>query len=386
MKKFWKKAAVLAEAALLLLLFTGCWNYHELETYSIVAGIAVDKGENGYRYHVTFECLKMAGGTKNAQIQPLLVEEDGNTIFDAVRSTLRESDKKLYFHHCRVVILSSDIAKEGLRSVTDWIKRDAEPRLTMDVVISKEKTAAEILRVKPKSGQLTAYQISNTLAESGGYYGTSSGVRIFEMTNTLNSEGISLVLPTIEKKATDSGETLQLTGGAVFKGDRLVGWLDAEPAKYYALIRGKVRGGLLLTGITPGSTQLCLEIQRCETKVKPVVSGDTVMVDIRVHMRTAFAEQDSETDLFSKIGIGGVERDADRTVQYETTRVVKDVQQAFGTDIFGFGNLIYQNQPKEWKRLRPRWDQIFRKLKVHVTADVEIGNTALNNEKGEGLE
>ena len=381
MKKIWKAAVVLLETALMLTLFTGCWNYHELETYSIVAGMAIDKGQNGYKYHVTFECIKMSGGGKSAQIEPLLLEEDGNTVFDAVRSTLRESDKKLYFNHCKILILSPDIAKEGVKSVTDWVKRDAEPRLTMGLLVSKEKTAGEILNVKPQSVQIISYQIDSTLSESTGYYGSPSNVQLYEMANILNADGISLVLPAIEKKKAENSETVQLSGGAVFRGDRMIGWLDAEPAKFYALIRGKVKGGLLLTGPTPGSSQFCLEILECKTKVKPVVSGQTVTVNIDVGMKTAFAEQNSEKDLLTQIGISRVEQYADQTIQYKTADVVKSVQQNFGSDIFGFGNSIYLNQPDEWGKIGFRWDDIFKTLKVNVTANVKIENTALNMTK-----
>lgn len=381
MKKIWKAAALLLEAALMLTLFTGCWNYHELETYSVVSGMAIDKGQNGYRYRVTFECIKMSDGGKGAQIEPLVVVADGNTVFDAARSTLRESDKKLYFNHCKILILSSDIAREGIKSVTDWVKRDAEPRLTMNLLISKEKTAGEILNTKPQSGQILSNQIDSTLAGSVGYYGSPANVQLYEMTNILNADGISLVLPAIEKKKADKGETVQLSGGAVFRGDRLIGWLDADSAKNYALVRGKIKGGLLLTGTTPKSSQFCLEILESKTKVKPVVSGQTVTVNISIGMKTALAEQNSEKDLLSQMGISKVEQDADRTLQYKIEGVVKSVQQNLGVDIFGFGNSIYRNQPDEWEKIGPRWDTVFKTLKTNVTADVQIVDTALNMAK-----
>lgn len=378
MKKKWKQAIVILESALILFLFSGCWNYHELETYSIVSGMAIDKGENGYKYHVTFECMKMSGGGKSGQIEPLLIEEDGNSVFDAVRSTVRESDKKLYFNHCKILVLGSEVAQDGIKSAVDWVKRDAEPRITVDMLVSKSKTAEEILRVKPQSGQLLSYQVDNTLAESAGYYGSSAGVQLYQATDILNSPGISLVLPAVEVKPTNDGETVQVSGGAVFRGDRLIGWLDAEPAKFYALIQGKTKGGLLLTGPTPGSTQICLEVLDCETKMKPVVSGQSLTYEIKVRIRAALAEQDSEKDLVSQIGIGRVEQYADQTIRYGITSVVKDVQHRFDSDIFGFGSDLYQNQPKEWSRLGPRWDQIFETISVKPEAEVEIENTALN--------
>jgi spore germination protein KC len=378
MRKCWKVLIIFLEAVLLLPVFSGCWSYHELETYSIVSGLAVDKGQNGYKYHLTIECAKVSGAGNEGEMEPLIFESDGNTIFEAIRSLLRESDKKLYFNHCNIVIVSSDIAREGLRSIEDWFKRDAEPRITTQLLISREKTAGEILQSGPKSGQILSYQIANTLNQSAKNYGGAYPSMIYEITNILNTNGISLVLPAIETKKEPSGDTVQLSGGAVFQDDYLVGWLDPQPAQTYALIRDKVKGGLILTGPTPDSTEICLEILNNKTKMNVSVSGNTVTPEINVNMRAGFAEQNSETDYLSKAGIAGIEKYAEQTIEYRIEELVKSVQQRYGSDIFGFGNNIYQNQPGEWDELKPKWNQIFKTLNVKVNATVHITNTALN--------
>ncbi|QNK39579.1 Ger(x)C family spore germination protein [Caproicibacter fermentans] len=378
MKKVLKTMIVILEAAIILFIFSGCWDYHELEAYSIVAGMAIDKGQNGYKYHVTFECVKMSGSGKSQQIEPLLLNEDGNTIFDAVRSTLRESDKKLYFSHCKVLIVGSDIAKDGLRSVLDWMQRDAEPRLTLSVLVSKEKTAEEILRVKPQSVQLLSFQIASTLQESTGFYGSPTSLQLYEVTNILNSDGLELVLPAIEKKPEVDGDTVQLSGGAVFKKDKQIGWLSPNQDRYYNYVRDKIKGGLLVTGPTPGSTNVTLEIIDSKTTVKPSVSGQSASVEINVKMRAAYAEQDNETDFLSKIGLAQVEKYAEKTLEFEIESNVKNVQQRFDSDIFGFGSKIHQSSPNDWNKLSKSWDRIFKAMKVKVNAEVKIENTGLS--------
>lgn len=377
MRKQIKIAAILAEALLIVSFCTGCWNYHEVESYSIVAGMAIDKGQNGYQYHLTFECAKIAGGEDKSGAEPLVLESDGNSIFEAIRSTLRESDKKLYFNHCKIIIISSDIAKQGLKPVMDFLKRDAEPRITLDVLISKEKTAGEILHVTPQSGQILSYQINNTLGEQASYNGSLPGVQVYEMTNIFNAEGMSLVLPAIEKKSAEEQETVQISGGAVFQSDRQIGWLSPSQAKYYALLINKIKDGLLLTGPTPDSTQVCLDILNSDTKVQPIVSGNRVTMQVTVDMKAAFAEQTSKTDYLSEVGIEGIQKNAERTIEYGMADVVKSVQEQLNSDIFGFGNKIYKNQPKEWKRLKTKWHEVFKTVDVKVSAHVKIENTGL---------
>lgn len=370
-----KRAGVCFAAAILLLL-SGCWNYHELETYSIVSGVAVDKGQNGYKYHLSFECVDISETGENGGVQPLIIEADGNSVFDAVRSTQRESDKKLYFNHCKVVILSSGLAKEGIKPILDWFLRDAEPRVTLKFLVSKDPTAEEVLSVKPQSGQITAFQIVNTLGENASFYGSSPTMQLYEVNNTLNSDGIALTLPAIETKKAQNGTTVQLAGLSVFRGDRQIGWLDDLPSKYFAFVRGKIAGGLILTGEGLDAAGLTLEILRSKTEVRPRVSGDRVTIRIEVHLEATVGEQNSAKNYLLENGFEGIQDHAEKTLETGITGMVGQVQKQYGSDIFGFGGKIHEDLPDDWDRLKPKWNKLFQTVKVEVSAEVKLRNSA----------
>jgi spore germination protein KC len=364
-------------ALLPAVLFSGCWDYREVENLSIVGGIGVDKGQNGYRYHLTFECMKMTGDLKSGGVQPLIIETDGDTIFDAVRSALNESDRKLYFSHMKVLILSSDIAKEGILPVLDWFNRDAEPRITLQILISKEKTAGEILKLEPEDNQLTSFQISQALLESASYSASTNQVRLFETYNVLNSQdATSLTLPGIETKKEGDVSVPQLAGNAVFSGDRLIGWLDKQSSKFLMFVLGKVHGGLLLTGVHPNDSSVTLEILNCKTSVKPVINGKTITMKIDVNMNAAYAEQNARQNFLDIYPLKTFETSASETLKNGIENVIDLAQQQYSTDIFGFGAKVYQDDPKVWSGLRTDWNKTFPSVKYEVTAEVAIRNTA----------
>jgi spore germination protein KC len=62
--------------------------------------------------------------------------------------------------------------------------------------------------------------------------------------------------------------------------------------------------------------------------------------------------------------------------------VVKKVQGEFGSDIFGFGNMIYRKDPKLWKKLREDWSETFSGLSVEVSSKIEIVTTSWLEKKG----
>ncbi|HBG55943.1 MAG TPA: hypothetical protein DDW99_06735, partial [Ruminococcaceae bacterium] len=165
----WKrKAAALLESALIALSFSGCFSYHELENMTIVTAVAVDEGQNGKLYHLSFECLNMSSGGEEGQqgTQPVILESEGNSIFDGVRNALTEASQKLYFSDCQEVILSRKIAQKGIRKVLNWFLSDAETRVTLRFVVSEEPTAAELLNQKQTTAQTPALEISGALEEA----------------------------------------------------------------------------------------------------------------------------------------------------------------------------------------------------------------------------
>lgn len=378
-----KRMLALAAALLMMLTFTGCWNYHEIETLQIVSGVAVDVGRNGYKYHVTFECIKLGQGTQQpGSPQSVILETDGNTIFDAVRSALNESDKKLYFSHCEIVILSSQIAKGGIKSLLDWFMRDAEPRDTLEFLVSKADTAGVILQQKPKTGQVLSYQISNALHESANAAGKNVHVQLYQINNTLNTPGNDLTLPAIELKQEAGGETVQVQGDAVFREDKMVGWITSDQAKTLNFVLNRINGGLLNTGKNPGDQDLALEIISNSTKVAPAVSNGIPTMNIDIHMTAAYAEQGSTEDVLTKEGVEKVAGYAERTLKTDVENTIKLVQTQYDADIFDFGSAINQSMPDEWDKLKSGWRDTFKKLKYHVNAEVEIKNAATLVDKG----
>lgn len=87
-----KRVILLFETVMIMLLCTGCWNYREIEKTTIVAGVAIDKGTNGYKYHLTYEVLTFPGGNEKS-VESALLESDGDSVFDAVRKTVAMAEK-----------------------------------------------------------------------------------------------------------------------------------------------------------------------------------------------------------------------------------------------------------------------------------------------------
>jgi spore germination protein KC len=361
-----------------LILFCGCWNYQDIEKLSIVAGFAIDKNEQGDKYLVTVEVVDFEMSGKEAKQTGKYIESEGATIFDAIRNVIDSAGKKMYWAHANIVIINQDIAKEGISPVLDMLLRDTEMREEMYVIISKEKTAKEVLKQEVPLSQTSSDNIENILTNQK-VVGHSSAVQVYELLGILESDGISVALPAIHLTKKSDKKTAELDGSAIFKSDKLVGFLDKHETRYFLFITDKIKKGLLT--INEDSTNqmdnITLEIYKSKTKVKPEFSDKKLTMNIEIKTEVALGEVETSVDYIKKDKRDKLKKDTEEKVKVSVEKVIKKVQNDFDTDIFGFGMITKANIPSVWRSAQQDGRNLFKDLKANVKVDITIKNSAL---------
>ena len=148
----------------IIFLITGCWNYQELNEYAIVTGMAIDFKDD--KYEVSF---LIANGNKSAegeQTKTSLLSGEGITIYNAIKDISLASPKELYISHLSVVIVSEEVAREGITNILDYLLREPQSHQNFYLLVSKDTKASDILSIlSPLSdypSQNIASNISNT--------------------------------------------------------------------------------------------------------------------------------------------------------------------------------------------------------------------------------
>lgn len=358
----------------LLLVSTGCWNYREVDKLSTVAGIAIDKGE-GDKIMLTVEIVDSIGGNDSMHTGSQLITQTGYSVFEIVRRMITESGAKLYWAHAKSLIMSEEIARSGAAKVIDWYIRDTETRADIHVLISGEKTAREILDSKEKVRDPLSYKIEDIL-KNEKYVSASPVMELWDFVDTMNTPGISSILPVIYLKDNHGKNTASINGLAVFDMDRMLGKMDYLQTKYVLMLRNELQGGILTLGGYDRPPGISLEVFNNKTKVKPVIVGGEVQIQVKTHVVTAVDEVLQKADFYTEKGRAETEGLAAAKMEEEMLKVIRLAQQKYKQDIFGFGRIIHEQMPREWKKLEPDWDEQFSKLKVTVEAKVIIKSTA----------
>ena len=108
-----------------ILALAGCWNYKEIDKFSIVAGIAIDRDPANGDFILYIEIIESSQVSKEKSHESKIVEIRGKTIFDAVRSSINVSGQRMFWSHAQIIIVSEAVARQGILNVVDWFYRDA---------------------------------------------------------------------------------------------------------------------------------------------------------------------------------------------------------------------------------------------------------------------
>ncbi|WP_274653102.1 Ger(x)C family spore germination protein [Paenibacillus humicola] len=381
-----RKAFLFLLVLILPVVTTGCWSRRELSNLAIVGAIGIDKA--GKQYEVTVQVMDpgIVAAKKPSSERPpsVIYHAIGETVPQAIRRMTTVTPRYLYFAHLRMLILGERLAKEGIRNTLDFLSRNNELRTDFYIAVSRGATAREVLGVLTPLEQLPANTMFKSLEVSKETWAPTVHVQLDELMNDLTSDGKQPVLTGIrilgdpEQAAnqqsllrTEVPAGLQYTGLAVFKEDKLQGWLNEKDSKGYNYTKNKVDRTIGVTPCPEGG-KISSEVINSETEVKGKVIKGRPIINIHVRIEQNVQDVECKMDLTKKESIADLDQRSNQTVRNIVQDAIKNVQTKYKVDIFGFGEVIRRADPRAWRKLEQNWDRTFTNdLQVHVTTDVK---------------
>ncbi len=359
-------------------LLSGCWNYREIEKLAIVSGVAIDKAENG-KVLVTVEIINVDHGQKQSTINPVYLQTTGESFFDAVRKLISLQGKKLYWSHVKVVIVSENIAKEGISHYLDFLNRDAEVRTDMWILLSREKTANDIFKANPTTENIISIEIDNAMRDEGAI-SRYPDVELYQLLDDLAHENRSAILPTIGLVDINGKPVIQISGTTIIKHNKLIGYLDDDESKSLLWITDELKGGLfVLKNMGKNRNVVTLEISKSKTELKAEINEEKLVMNVEVTVDTSVGGISGEEDYIGLPGRIHLKQEAEKQIKSNLEALVIKAQKKYKADIFGFGDQIRRKMPQEWKSIEKDWEKYFTDLVVKIDVDVNIMGSGIIN-------
>ena len=371
---------------LIILLFgvCGCWNYKELDDYSIITGIAIDKDKQNYEVSVLISnaSKNSSQNSDSSQSKGVVYSSKGNSIYKALKDIALISPKELYLDHFSILIISEQIAEEGIYNIVDFFLRYPNARKDFSVAIAKDTKAKDTLKIITPITDFPSQSIADNLKASTNLQGNISNVNYNELMYNLIAPGKEVVMNSIEiigdekegstKENIESSEpktNLKLSNLAIFKDDKFVSWASEEESYGINIINNKISEMYIKLNINDG--YVVVSPVNFNSKVEIKLENNKPKILINTSGNAKIMEVNGKIDLEDNSIIKEIEKKSNKKIK-EYIEKALNIAIKNETDIFGFGLKLYKNNPTYFSKVENNWNNNLKNLNIKIKSDLII--------------
>lgn len=391
-----KKKLFILPIIFLLLILSGCWSKRELNELALVAALGIDFIDGEYAISVQVinpsqVSSKQSGG---GQAPVVTYHANGKTVFEAVRKILALSPRKLYFAHLQIVVIGEELAENGLRDTVDFLARDQELRNDFTIIVSQQATAKDVLNILTPIEKIPANKMLNSLKGMEDAWGSTLEVDIEDLVTYLGVNNHDFALSAIEVQGDKSLgidqanveriETpviLKFTGLAIFKEDKLLGFIDEYESKSLNYLNDNIKSTIEIIAC-PSDGELTTEITQSKTKTKGIIKDGKPTINVSIDVVQNVAEVKCDINLTEIKTMDWINNQTEKTIEKSVVQVLKILQEHYQADVLGFADAIHRADPTEWKKIKDDWQTIYPEVEVNIKVNVNTqGIGTLQNSK-----
>lgn len=360
---------VILACVLLLGTLTGCsgrnWLPYarEMGDTALLRTMGLDGGER-------VELTVSTGSRANGQ-EALVLSAFGASIPAAALAVQSLGDSYVYYGHVDQLLLGEEVAVRGVASVVDYLAREAELGLGVQVWAVRGGTAGQAIRAAGDHGVSERLAQLNTDGELGAANISRSAAELM----TVLARGGSTYLPALELLSAREGDggdggqqTLVPNGYAVLRQGKLVCWVDDDTARGIELMEGRAFGQVADLTVTDG-TRVSLAVDEVRTDCRPVFRGEELTgLDVTCTLSARVAQTGrrlNENDLRQ------LQQHLERM---EGERIVQALElgQYWDADYLGLERRVQMTCPNRKKVVREQWAGAFRSLDIRVEVNGSV--------------
>lgn len=258
---------------LVLISLTGCYSAQGLETLAYAVAIGVDKGDKenlklSFQFAILGNSSGSGGGSSQSQ-ESTVTTVDCASIDSGISLIDNYISKKINLSHCKAIVISEELAYEGVSEYIFTLVNDLEMRPDCNIIISRCNASDYLENSQPTLESVSARYYELTL-NSSEYTGLTENVTLADFysnmlsttnqphailgginTNSTNSDDSSNA-PYDAQGSYKAGETpiksktvLENMGLAIFYGDKLVGELTGLESLCHLLVVNKLESATI---------------------------------------------------------------------------------------------------------------------------------------------
>lgn len=359
--------------------FTGCKeSKQEINQMGVVLTSGFDLSPDG-KYIFTVQILNTQSGSSAGSKQDVqqgssdvvIFTSLGDSPLTATTNLAENYGKPLFFGHSKYVILGEKLAESGVSLFMDAVFRIRTTRPDTIILITKGK-ASDIVKAAVPDEKIPADKIEN-LAMFQSSKGFSPMVSRLQFANVLLNKTSAPILGLVDmKNEFNTDNVFDLSGTAVFKNDKLIGYMDINETRGMQWINGKVQTGTIKANLPDGNV-VNFYILKSKSKIKPILKNGSLSMQINIKEEGNLIELSAPLNPMENYKVmDELSTFQSNAIKSEVLLALNTAQKKYKADVFHFGEIINENYPDFWDKIKSNWPSIFPNLKIDVNITSQV--------------
>ena len=243
-----RRVFILLVIIILISSFSASYNSLNLDNLAFAVAIGIDKSTSN-KLKVTFEFLAPSASSESGgETKPVLNTVECSSITNGINIMNAYLGKKVNLSHCKLIVFSEEIAKEGISDEVYSLINEVQIRPSANIVVSKcnskyyiensvpslESLIPRYYDIFPNTSEYTGYTCNATIGDffnalvcnSCSPYAILGGINSSDTDSSQSQTSDDSTIKSNESPITGNRAS-QNIGLAVFKDDKLAGELNA---------------------------------------------------------------------------------------------------------------------------------------------------------------
>lgn len=256
-----KKIFILLLIIIFISSFSASYNSLNIDNSAFVIALGIDKSTSN-KLTVTFEFLSTSpSGESVSETTPVFNSVECSSITNGINMMNAYLGKKVNLSHCKLIIFSEELAKEGISNEVYSLINEVQVRPSANIVVSKcnskyyiensipnlESLIPKYYDIFPNTSDYTGYTCNATIGDffnalvcnSCSPYAILGGISTSDNTSSASKTSDDSSIKSNDSPITGDRAS-QNIGLAVFKDDKLAGELNAIETICFLNIKNKV--------------------------------------------------------------------------------------------------------------------------------------------------
>lgn len=299
----------------------------------------------GYDYISDREFQLTAGATYTppgiqSKPQNIALTAIGRTSKHIRQEIQAQSPRPIEIGRVGVILFDEELARRGIGDHVDNLQRDPNIGRDISLVISKGKSN-EILSAQVDQHESVSQFVIDLVRQN--MERTIPRINLHHFLFQYRGLGFDPFLPLIEKK----GDNIQVSGVALFNGDRLIDTIDLKEGYILKVLYEKIRKGIIEIDLKE-EKEVSIQNLSSNTKFKPekTINGYKFNVSIKMDGRVM---EGGGLDLTQKKNIEKIEKKTEIMLEKEALALLEKLQK-LNVDPLGIKEELRQAGYKDWKK------------------------------------